>query len=184
VAGVELVATPAQHFSGRTLSDGNKTLWASWAMLGKEIRVFFSGDTGYFDGFKQIGEKFGPFDLTLMETGAYNANWSGVHMFPEQSLQAHIDLRGRWMLPVHNGTFDLAMHAWTEPFERIVALGVAQGVNVTTPYMGEPVNIGKMNKGSAWWRDVKTAAQPSTTSVMWASAPASTTASASALYRP
>ncbi|MQU24847.1 hydrolase, partial [Pseudomonas helleri] len=87
-----------------------------------DVRVFFSGDTGYFDGFKQIGERFGPFDLTMIETGAYNVAWPDVHMQPEQSLQAHMDLRGRWMLPIHNGTFDLSTHSWQEPFERILTL--------------------------------------------------------------
>jgi L-ascorbate metabolism protein UlaG (beta-lactamase superfamily) len=85
-------------------------------------RIFFSGDSGYFDGFKHIGEQYGPFDLTLMETGAYNVEWPHVHMQPEQTLQAHIDLKGRWLLPIHNGTFDLSMHAWHEPFDRILAL--------------------------------------------------------------
>lgn len=70
----------------------------------------FSDDTGYFDGFRQIGEHYGPFDLTLIETGAYNLAWPNVHMQPEQSLQAHLDLRGRWLLPIHNGTFDLSIH--------------------------------------------------------------------------
>ena len=171
VAGVQLVATPAQHFSGRSLSDGNRTLWASWALLSPEVRVFFSGDTGYFDGFQRIGERYGPFDLTLMETGAYDENWAKVHMFPEQTLQAHIDLRGRWLLPVHNGTFDLAMHAWTDPLERIVALGATHGVDVTTPHMGEPVQITAMNRGSLWWSTVQTAAPargPRVTPVAWA----------------
>ena len=95
LGGLRLVATPAQHFSGRSLADGNKTLWASWVLMTEKTRVFFSGDTGYFDGFKTIGERFGPFDLTLIETGAYDAQWPDVHMLPEQSLQAHLDVRGR-----------------------------------------------------------------------------------------
>ena len=177
VAGVQLVATPAQHFSGRSLSDGNRTLWSSWALLSPEARVFFSGDSGYFDGFKRIGERYGPFDLTLMETGAYDANWSTVHMFPEQSLQAHIDLQGRWMLPVHNGTFDLAMHAWTDPLEHIVALGATHGVDVSTPSMGEPVNITSMTRGTAWWPTATSAASTSSRTsplLAWRAIPAPT----------
>jgi len=154
VNGIEFVATPAQHFSGRTLSDRNQTLWASWVIIDKDVRVFFSGDSGYFKGFKQIGEKYGPFDLTLMETGAYNENWPDVHMQPEQSLQAHIDINGKWMVPIHNGTFDLAMHTWFEPFERILALAAMHDVFVSTPQIGEALNILNPHKGKAWWRDL------------------------------
>ncbi|MGH8410893.1 MAG: MBL fold metallo-hydrolase, partial [Pseudomonas sp.] len=107
VDGIRFVSTPAQHFSGRGLFDGNQTLWCSWVMIDGSRRIFFSGDTGYFEGFKRIGEQYGPFDLTLMETGAYNVDWPHVHMQPEETLQAHIDLKGRWLLPIHNGTFDL-----------------------------------------------------------------------------
>ena len=156
IDGVRFIATPAQHFSGRTPFDRNRTLWASWVIVDADRRVFFSGDSGYFDGFKRIGEKYGPFDLTLMETGAYDANWPGVHMQPEQTLQAHIDLQGRRLLPIHNGTFDLAMHAWHEPFDRIVALAAARGVPVSTPQMGEAVSIENAHSGQRWWVDIKT----------------------------
>lgn len=158
VGGVEFVATPAQHFSGRGLRDTNQTLWASWVIYGDKdkggMRIFFSGDSGYFDGFKAIGDKLGPFDLTLMETGAYDKQWPYVHMQPEETLQAHHDLRGNWMLPIHNGTFDLAMHTWHEPFDRITALAKAKGVNITTPCMGEPLNLRQPHAGSAWWLTV------------------------------
>ena len=158
--GIEFVATPAQHFSGRGLRDGNQTLWASWVMRGGAkdgndgLRIFFSGDSGYFDGFKAIGDKYGPFDITLMETGAYDKMWPYVHMQPEETLQAHIDLRGKWLLPIHNGTFDLAMHTWHEPFDRITALANAQGVAITTPRMGEPLEVRQPHVGSAWWLTV------------------------------
>jgi len=151
VEGIRFVPGPAKHFSGRTLRDGNRTQWASWIIVDGDTRVFFSGDTGYSAGFRQIGERYGPFDLTLMETGAYDARWPGVHMQPEESLQAHLDLRGKWMLPIHNGTFDLAFHDWHEPYDRIVALGKQHGVQVTTPRMGEAVAIGKPHAGEAWW---------------------------------
>jgi len=152
IAGLRLVATPAQHFSGRSLSDGNKTLWASWVLIGSQSRVFFSGDTGYFEGFKTIGERFGPFDLTLIETGAYNEDWPDVHMQPEQSLQAHLDVRGRHLMPIHNGTFDLALHPWIEPFERISSLAAAQGVRLSAPRMGERLSIQAPAPSQAWWR--------------------------------
>jgi len=164
IDGVQFTATPAQHFSGRGLFDGNKTLWASWVIVDaarrdvvddSELRVFFSGDTGYFDGFKEIGRRFGPFDVTLMETGAYDPQWPYVHMQPEQTVQAHQDLRGRWLLPVHNGTFDLAMHGWTEPFERVSALAAERGIALTTPRMGERLDLSVPHAAMPWWRETE-----------------------------
>jgi L-ascorbate metabolism protein UlaG (beta-lactamase superfamily) len=154
IDGVALTATPAQHFSGRSLFDGNSTLWASWVIVDQDLRVFFSGDTGYFDGFKAIGERFGPFDVTLLETGAYDEQWPYVHMQPEDTVQAHVDLRGRWLVPVHNGTFDLAMHHWHEPFERVTALSVARGLSLATPRMGERLDLTAPHRGERWWRSV------------------------------
>ncbi len=152
IAGVQLTATPAQHFSGRGLSDRNSTLWASWVLIDGDLRVFFSGDTGYFDGFKTIGDRFGPFDLTLMETGAYDPRWPYVHMQPEQTMQAHVDLRGRRLLPIHNGTFDLAMHRWQDPFERISALARLRKVELVTPVIGAPLAIEEPGPTPAWWQ--------------------------------
>jgi len=160
IDGLRIVSTPAQHFSGRGLFDGDRTLWASWVVLdppaGEDdagLRLFFSGDTGYFDGFAEIGRRFGPFDVTLLETGAYDARWAYVHMRPEQTAQAHADLRGRWLLPVHNGTFDLAMHAWDDPFERIAALAAERGIALATPRMGERLDLAAPQPTRAWWRD-------------------------------
>jgi L-ascorbate metabolism protein UlaG (beta-lactamase superfamily) len=162
VQGVRLVAAPAQHFSGRGLTDGDRTLWASWVILAGDLRLFFSGDTGYHAGFKTIGERFGPFDVTMLETGAYDAQWPDVHMQPEQTLQAHRDLRGRWLMPVHNGTFDLAMHAWHEPFDRIHALAEAGGVALATPAMGERLSLQQPQAGRRWWLELQPAAAAST----------------------
>ncbi|MGO1073784.1 MBL fold metallo-hydrolase [Lysobacter sp. CA199] len=158
IDGVRFIATPAQHFSGRGLFDSDKTLWASWTIVdepqtGPSLRLFFSGDTGYFDGFKEIGRRFGPFDVTMLETGAYDANWPHVHMQPEQTVQAHLDLRGRWLLPIHNGTFDLAMHPWTEPFERVSTLAAERSVALTTPRMGERVDLHSPQAMTPWWRE-------------------------------
>jgi L-ascorbate metabolism protein UlaG (beta-lactamase superfamily) len=155
IRGVKLVATPAQHFSGRGLTDGNKTLWASWVIEHDDLRVFFSGDTGYFDGFKAIGDKYGPFDLAMVETGAYDKQWPDVHMQPEQTLQAHIDLRGKWLMPVHNGTFDLGLHAWHEPFDRITALAEQRAIPLATPQMGEMLSMKQPQTGKRWWQEVK-----------------------------
>jgi L-ascorbate metabolism protein UlaG (beta-lactamase superfamily) len=151
IESVELTATPAQHFSGRGLFDGNETLWASWVIKTNEQSVFFSGDSGYFDGFKLIGERFGPFDITLMETGAYDKDWADIHMMPEESVQAHIDLKGSVMMPIHNGTFDLALHPWYEPFERVVAAAKSHGVSLTMPVIGEKVVIDGSQLSSPWW---------------------------------
>ena len=152
VDGVTLTATPSQHFSGRGLFDSGHSLWCSWAIQERALKIFFSGDSGYFDGFKAIGQRLGPFDLTLMETGAYDVQWPHVHMQPEQSLQAHLDVRGRALLPIHNGTFDLALHTWHEPFERIVALAATAGVPLATPRMGERVDMAQPASGERWWR--------------------------------
>lgn len=160
IAGVKLVATPAQHFSGRSLSDGNRTLWASWVIQADDTRIFFSGDTGYFDGFKAIGERYGPFDLTLIETGAYDAQWPDVHMQPEESLQAHLDVKGRHMMPIHNGTFDLALHAWTDPFDRITALAAKAGVPLVAPVMGERLDIRQPALSQQWWKGPQPQGRP------------------------
>lgn len=154
IGGVQLVATPSQHFSGRGLFDGNRTLWASWVIMTPQLRVFFSGDSGYFDGFKRIGEQYGPFDVTMLETGAYDKLWPDVHMQPEQTLQAHLDLRGKWLMPVHNGTFDLGLHVWHEPFDRISMLAAKQGVPLATPEMGVALNLKQPEPGRKWWLDV------------------------------
>ncbi|MDF3867323.1 MBL fold metallo-hydrolase [Pseudomonas denitrificans (nom. rej.)] len=154
VDGLCLTATPAQHFSGRGVRDGNRTLWCSWVIEDDRLRIFFSGDTGYFDGFAEIGRRFGHFDLTLMETGAYNEHWPYVHMHPQQTVQAHQDLNGRWLLPIHNGTFDLAMHAWYEPFERVLEIAGERGHTVTTPMMGERIDLEAPHQGERWWRGV------------------------------
>jgi L-ascorbate metabolism protein UlaG (beta-lactamase superfamily) len=141
-------------------------LWASWVIVdephvdepagadGTGLRLFFSGDTGYFDGFKEIGRRFGPFDVTMLETGAYDPQWAYVHMQPAQTVQAHEDLRGRWLLPVHNGTFDLAMHAWQDPFERVSALAEERGIALATPVMGERVDLSAPGATTPWWRAV------------------------------
>ncbi len=157
VAGLKLSATPAQHFSGRGLFDGNQSLWASWVIDSGEQRIFFSGDSGYFMGFKDIGEKFGPFDLTMVETGAYDPQWPDVHMQPEESLQAHIDLRGKVMLPIHNGTFDLSLHAWSDPFERISALAAERRLPLATPEIGLRLDLRAPEHGDAWWQRVRAA---------------------------
>lgn len=146
-----LAAAPAQHFSGRGPRDGNSTLWASWVVMGTSERLFFSGDTGMHREFADIGERYGPFDLTMIECGAYNETWPDVHMQPEQSIEAHRLVRGKTMMPVHWGTFDLAFHRWDEPAERIRLLAAQQGVHLVQPRPGETIRPDSTLQ-SPWWR--------------------------------
>lgn len=147
-----IAATPSQHFSGRGLFDRNKTLWASWVIKTSSHRIFFSGDSGYFDGFKAIGEKYGPFDATFIECGAYNERWSSIHMFPEQTVQSHIDLRGKVLHPIHNSTFNLSLHPWYEPMERVVAAAWHKDVQLSMPVIGSIVDYDNRDNEHFWWR--------------------------------
>lgn len=150
--GVTFVSTPSQHFSGRGLFNRNQTLWSSWVIRTPEQNIFFSGDSGYFEGFKTIGRQYGPFDLTILENGAYNPDWPYVHMFPAETLQAHQDLAGNAMLPVHNGSFKLAFHPWFEPLEAISSLAKDQGLLVQTPKIGEKLVIQEKKTFPNWWQ--------------------------------
>ncbi len=155
VDGLRLAFTPTQHFSGRGLRDSNRTLWGSWVIIDDALRMYFSGDTGYFPGFKDIGTRYGPFDVAFIETGAYDAKWPYVHMQPSQTVQAHQDLRARWLVPIHNGTFDLAMHTWDDPFEQVSALAAQRGIALSTPEMGERLNLNAPHPGRPWWRTMR-----------------------------
>jgi L-ascorbate metabolism protein UlaG (beta-lactamase superfamily) len=154
-AGVSFSAVPAQHFSGRTLWDRNRTLWVGWVIESGDQRIVYTGDSGYFAGFKQIGERFGGFDLALMENGAYDSYWPSVHMSPEETVQAFQDLRGRMLYPVHNSTFNLAFHAWQEPMERVAVLAEARGLPLATPVIGEVLTLGVPRSNQLWWRGLK-----------------------------
>jgi L-ascorbate metabolism protein UlaG (beta-lactamase superfamily) len=156
---VRLVATPARHFSGRSLllRDRDATLWSGWALLGPQHRVYYSGDTAMFPGFAEIGERFGPFDVTLIEAGAYDARWADVHLGPEQAVLAHQLVKGQLLIPVHWGLFDLALHGWTEPVERVLRAARAHDVRVVTPAPGGSVEPGALAPGVSaqrWWPDV------------------------------
>ncbi|MER7974951.1 MBL fold metallo-hydrolase, partial [Streptomyces sp. NPDC096080] len=131
VGGLTLTATPARHFCGRGLRNTQHTLWASWVVAGSEHRVYHSGDTGYFEGFRDIGAAHGPFDATMIQIGAYSDFWPDIHMTPEEGMRAHLDLQGGEprgvMLPIHWGTFNLAPHPWAEPGEGTLAAARATG---------------------------------------------------------
>lgn len=151
VGPTKLVFTPTQHFSGRGLGDQNKTLWGSWVILAPSHKVFFSGDSGYFPGFKEVGDKYGPFDLALIEDGQYSHNWPVIHMFPKQVVQACEDLRAKAMMPIHNSTFKLSDHPWNEPLDKVYKISQQQGVEMIAPEFGERYVIGKPLPVQMWW---------------------------------
>ncbi len=137
--GLQLKCTPAQHFSGRGLIDRGKTLWSGWVISSAKENVFFSGDSGYGQHFKEIGDKYGPFDFAMMECGQYNQLWKEIHMMPEEAAQAGLDVRAKKIMPIHWGAFKLAMHPWTEPVERITTKANVLGIPITVPKIGEPI---------------------------------------------
>ncbi|WP_369227125.1 MBL fold metallo-hydrolase [Streptomyces sp. R39] len=158
VGGLTLTATPARHFCGRGLRNTQHTLWASWAVTGGEHRIYHSGDTGYFDGFRDIGADHGPFDLTMIQIGAYSEYWPDIHMTPQEGVRAHLDLQGGQphgvLLPIHWGTFNLAPHAWAEPGEWTKDAGDEAGQAVALPRPGEPFEPSGKLPADPWWRTV------------------------------
>ena len=154
VGSLTFTATEARHFSGRGLTNRNHTLWASWSVAGPRHRIFHSGDTGPFAGFANIGAAHGPFDLTLIKIGAYDPSWPDIHLTPEQAVDAHRELRGKLLLPIHWGTFNLAFHAWDEPPERVVAAASA-GIGLIVPKPGESIEPSTARATEPWWRAVK-----------------------------
>lgn len=149
--GLTFVAAPAQHFSGRGIFDRNKTLWCSFVIFSETHRLFFSGDSGYDIHFQDIGAKYGPFDITFMENGQYNELWRPVHMLPEEAVQAHMDVKGKLLMPVHWGMFNLSTHAWNEPVERISQAAQKNGVHLLTPKIGQIVDIDQLPDVEKWW---------------------------------
>ncbi|MER5375541.1 MBL fold metallo-hydrolase [Streptomyces sp. NPDC002553] len=158
VGGLTLTATPARHFCGRGLRNTQHTLWASWVVTGEEHRIYHSGDTGYFDGFREIGAEHGPFDATMIQIGAYSEFWPDIHMTPEEGLRAHLDLQGGEptgvLLPIHWATFNLAMHAWAEPGEWTKDAAEESGQAVALPRPGEPFEPAGKVPAEAWWQAV------------------------------
>ncbi|MFG1920669.1 MBL fold metallo-hydrolase [Cryptosporangium sp. NPDC048952] len=153
IAGLGFTATAARHFSGRLRSD-NATLWASWVVAGAERKVFYTGDSGYFAGYETIGAAHGPFDLTLVQIGAYAPYWPDIHMTPEEGVAAHVAVNGGLLVPVHWGTFNLALHDWSEPVERLLTEADECGVRVAVPRPGEAVDVDAPAKPDGWWRSI------------------------------
>jgi len=136
-SSLKFISAPARHFSGRGTRDRDKTLWCSWVIQSGKQKVFFGGDSGYGKHFKEIGEKHGHFDLTCIECGQYNENWSQIHTMPEESVQAHIDLNGKYFLPIHWSKFKLSVHPWTEPIERAKSEAKEKNVKIENITIGE-----------------------------------------------
>ncbi|TFG99546.1 MAG: hypothetical protein E4H13_08775 [Calditrichales bacterium] len=152
--GLKITATPSQHFSGRGLMDRDESLWVSFVLKSANYKVFYGGDSGYFDGFKQIGESYGPFDMTFLECGAYNEKWHHIHMFPEETVQAHLDLKGKILHPIHWGTFNLSLHPWFEPMKRLSTAADSLGVRTATPIVGQTTDYDRYVPIKKWWENL------------------------------
>ncbi len=151
--GLTLISTPTRHFSGRGLTNRNSTFWTSWVLKTSTKRLFYTGDGGYGPHFQQIGAQYGPFDLALVECGQYDKQWAEIHMQPEQSVQAALDVRARVMLPVHWGAFTEANHAWNDPVRRASAEATRRQLPLTTPELGQPVVLdGRPLPQQKWWQ--------------------------------
>ncbi len=150
VGDCSITAVPTRHFSGRSLSNRNQTLWSAFVIKGHSHNIFFGADSGWFPGFKDIGDQFGPFDLTMLEIGAYGEGWPDIHMGPEHASEAHLALRGKIMMPIHWGTFNLAFHAWDEPIRLLQGIADCKQISLFAPEPGKPTLVSGPHL-SGWW---------------------------------
>lgn len=152
VANLNIVATPSRHFSGRGPGSSSATFWSSWAVRGPKTSVWFSGDTGpWDDGFAQIGERLGGFDLSMIEIGAWHPSWGSIHLGPENAMRVHELVQAKTFMPVHWGTFNLALHAWDQPIRHLLELAEGAGVQLLSPMMGETVH--RESGVASYWRE-------------------------------
>ena len=151
---IEFICTPAQHFSGRISPYENKTLWASWVIRSNSSSLYYSGDSGYGPHFKEIGENYGPFDITFIENGQYNDQWRPVHVHPEEAAQAYFDLKSNLLVPVHWGMFNMAMHNWYDPIEELEKHSNSRGINLLTPIIGETIDVRDTGGTKPWWKQL------------------------------
>jgi L-ascorbate metabolism protein UlaG (beta-lactamase superfamily) len=150
-ADIHLTATPARHFSGRGVLR-NKTLWSSFVLRLYDYKILIGGDSGYGEHFTQIGLNHGPFDVAILEAGQYGDAWPYIHMFPEQTVQAALDLKAKTLLPVHWGKFALAYHAWNEPIQRVLNQAQKQQMPVLVPQIGKPLQLSIVESQEIWWK--------------------------------
>ena len=153
VGALTVTATPSRHASGRQVLDQNHTLWASYAIVGPQHKVWFSGDTGLFPALDEIGQRLGPFDLTMVEAGAYDKTWPDWHLGPEQAIEAHQMVGGEVFMPIHWGMWDLALHGWTEPVERSVVEAERLGIPIATPQPGQSFELDDLPR-DRWWPEL------------------------------
>jgi L-ascorbate metabolism protein UlaG (beta-lactamase superfamily) len=151
--GFTLNSVTARHFSGRGFKR-NRTIWSSFVLKTPGKKIFIGGDSGYDRHFEDIGNRFGPFDLAILENGQYNLNWKYIHMLPEETVQAAIDLKSKKLLPVHWAKFNLSLHAWNEPILRILKEAEKKNMNLLHPMIGEAVNLDIEQKFENWWEGV------------------------------
>jgi L-ascorbate metabolism protein UlaG (beta-lactamase superfamily) len=149
---LKFICTPARHFSGRGIFNRYSTLWASWVIFSNNYRIYFSGDSGYGPHFSEIGEKYGPFDFAMLECGQYDRRWESVHMLPEQTAQAAVDLNAKLIMPIHWGSFALALHSWKDPVERVTKATEELNQLLVIPQIGEQILLNEPKvKNSKWW---------------------------------
>lgn len=152
---LKLICTPAQHFSGRKLNNGQSTLWSSWVIQSKNENIYFSGDSGYAPHFSEIGDKYGPFDIALLECGQYNEQWADIHMMPEETAQAGVDLKADKIMPIHWAGFQLGLHSWTDPIERVTKKAKELNLKAITPRIGQAINLkDSANIYTEWWKNL------------------------------
>jgi len=152
LGNLTITATPARHFTGRSLLHRNETLWCSYVLRTTAHNVFYGGDSGAHPLFDAIGDAHGPFDLTMLEVGAYGDGWPEIHSGPEDAVMAHQSLRGRLLMPIHWGLFNLALHPWKEPVERVMKAAGRDGVPLFLPRPGEPTEPAVNGFVSRWWQ--------------------------------
>ena len=152
VGPLKFIATPALHYARRGLFDGDRRLWTSWAVKGETSSFFVSGDSGYFDVYKKVGETFGPFDAAFLKVGSYGPGWTQIHMSPEEAFLQFKDLKAKTLVPTHFATFDLGYHPWYEPAERILAATESSDAFLLTPEVGIEVDLVDPPKTDRWWR--------------------------------
>ena len=151
---LEILSLPSRHFSGRSLFNRMETLWGSFVLRGSKHKVYYGADSGWWDGFAEIGPAYGPFDLTMLEIGAYHPLWGDIHLGPEGALRAFEAMGGAGLvMPIHWGLFDLALHGWRQPIEEFLTLAGQRGVAVWSPEPGRPTEVVTREElRSEWWR--------------------------------
>jgi len=151
--GIKIAFAPSRHFSGRGIANASSTMWGSWVITGKNKNVYFSGDSGYGPHFKEIGEKYGPFDFAMMECGQYDERWANIHMQPEETAQASLDIQAKVMMPIHWGSFALALHTWDDPILRVTKKAKELEMPITVPKIGAEILLNEIDLStSEWWK--------------------------------